>query len=258
MQPGVSTMSAPWQKKTLAIYGKCNSDIDQSKGKFEEAGHMQGAPELALGKAGLGGIGIWPGRGRTKERRQERSKYPKGFRDCSEMNQNSGREIKIEFGSGNPYIKPALLYSIVPVFVTVLKLIYLQDCLNRLHEEFNLLAKVIWRQIKFMHAPPKDLSLHAQYDYLRRTVDALAVLGKDRRRVALRERELSSTEITFAISRDHLLLPVAIKWDEKTNSDQTMAAHLSQYLQFMVEQAHLLECPGQIAQEPPGPLRLML
>ncbi|KRZ01717.1 hypothetical protein T11_11504 [Trichinella zimbabwensis] len=57
----VSTMFAPWQKKTdqvarlfsptigtqsricrkLAIYGKCNSDIDQSKGKFEEAGSAE-------------------------------------------------------------------------------------------------------------------------------------------------------------------------------------------------------------------------
>ncbi|KRZ01716.1 hypothetical protein T11_15635 [Trichinella zimbabwensis] len=98
------------------------------------------------------------------------------------------------------------------------------------------MAKVIWRQIKFMHAPPKELSVHAQYDYFRRTVDALAVLGKDRRRVALRERELSSTEITFAISRDHILIPVTIKWDE-----------LSSW-----------KSPGQITQEPPGPLRLML
>ncbi|KRZ75807.1 hypothetical protein T10_1526 [Trichinella papuae] len=68
-----------------------------------------------------------------------------------------------------------------------------------------------------------DSTLHAQYDHLRRTVDALTALGKDPRK-----GELSPAEITIAISRDRLPTPARIKWDEKTKADQTMAANLGQ------------------------------
>ncbi|KRX41788.1 hypothetical protein T05_10162, partial [Trichinella murrelli] len=56
------------------------------------------------------------------------------------------------------------------------------------------------------------------------------------RRGGVREGELSSAEITIAISRDCLPTPVRIKWDERTK-----AADLSEYLQFMGEQAQHLE-----------------
>ncbi|KRY93399.1 hypothetical protein T4D_9089 [Trichinella pseudospiralis] len=58
---------------------------------------------------------------------------------------------------------------------------------------------------------PMDSPLHAQYDHMRRTVDALTALGKDPR-----EGELSPTEITNAISRDRLPTPLRIKWNKKT------------------------------------------
>ncbi|KRX16294.1 hypothetical protein T07_13073 [Trichinella nelsoni] len=85
------------------------------------------------------------------------------------------------------------------------KLTYLRDCLtgkaadvisslsssnadyevalNRLREEFDRPAKVIGHQIrKLVQAPPKDVGLRSQYDYLRFTVDALTALGKDPRK----------------------------------------------------------------------------
>ncbi|KRX96418.1 hypothetical protein T4E_3675 [Trichinella pseudospiralis] len=61
-----------------------------------------------------------------------------------------------------------------------------------------------------------DSPLHAQYDHMRRTVDALTALGKDPRK-----GELSPTEITNAISRDRLPTPLRIKWNKKTKVDQT-------------------------------------
>ncbi|KRY45033.1 hypothetical protein T03_15500 [Trichinella britovi] len=114
--------------------------------------------------------------------------------------------------------------------------------LNRLREEFDRPAKVIRHQIKkLVQTPPKDVGLRSQYDHLRRTIDALTALGKDPRKGGLREGELSAAEITIAISRDRLPTPVRIKWDEKTKANETMAADLSEYLQFMGEQAQLLE-----------------
>ncbi|KRY26929.1 hypothetical protein T01_2962 [Trichinella spiralis] len=114
--------------------------------------------------------------------------------------------------------------------------------LNRLREEFDRPAKVIRHQIKkLVQTPPKDVGLRSQYDHLRRTIDALTALGKDPRKGGLREGELSAAEITIAISRDRLPTPVRIKWDEKTKANETMAADLSEYLQFLGEQAQLLE-----------------
>ncbi|KRX64916.1 hypothetical protein T09_7986 [Trichinella sp. T9] len=114
--------------------------------------------------------------------------------------------------------------------------------LNRLREEFDRSAKVIRHQIKkLVQTPPKDVGLRSQYDHLRRTIDALTALGKDPRKGGLREGELSAAEITIAISHDRLPTPVRIKWDEKTKANETMAADLSEYLQFMGEQAKLLE-----------------
>ncbi|KRX36015.1 hypothetical protein T05_3521 [Trichinella murrelli] len=89
--------------------------------------------------------------------------------------------------------------------------------LNRLREEFDRPAKVIRHHIrKLVQAPPNDMGLSSQYDYLRRTVDALTALGKDPRKGGLGEGDLSAAEITIAISRDRLPTPVQIKWDEKT------------------------------------------
>ncbi|XP_003369535.1 putative translation initiation factor IF-2, partial [Trichinella spiralis] len=89
--------------------------------------------------------------------------------------------------------------------------------LNRLRKEFDRPVKLIRHQIrKLVQAPPKDVGLRLQYDYLRGTIDALTALGKDPMKGGLREGELSAAEITIAISRNGLLTPVRIKWDEKT------------------------------------------
>ncbi|XP_003370494.1 putative translation initiation factor IF-2, partial [Trichinella spiralis] len=93
--------------------------------------------------------------------------------------------------------------------------------LNRLRKEFDRPVKLIRHQIrKLVQAPPKDVGLRLQYDYLRGTIDALTALGKDPMKGGLREGELSAAEITIAISRNGLLTPVRIKWDEKTKANE--------------------------------------
>ncbi|KRY07943.1 hypothetical protein T12_17096 [Trichinella patagoniensis] len=58
--------------------------------------------------------------------------------------------------------------------------------LKRLREEFDCPAKVIRYQIKkLMQAQPKDVGLRLQYDFLRRTMDALNTLRKDLRKGGL-------------------------------------------------------------------------
>ncbi|KRZ42721.1 hypothetical protein T4C_414, partial [Trichinella pseudospiralis] len=98
-------------------------------------------------------------------------------------------------------------------------------------------GKVIRQHIKkFVQVLPVNSFAYAQYDHLRRTIDVLIALGKDPRK-----GEMSPTEITTAISRDRLPTPVRIEWNKKTKADQTMAANLGRYLQFLEEQAELLE-----------------
>ncbi|KRY32999.1 Pro-Pol polyprotein [Trichinella spiralis] len=93
--------------------------------------------------------------------------------------------------------------------------------LNRLREEFDRPAKVIRHQIrKLVQAPPQDVGLSSQYDYLRRTVDALTALGKDPRKDGPREGELSAAEITIAVSPDRLPTPVRINsWKSRGQID---------------------------------------
>ncbi|KRX34110.1 hypothetical protein T05_14082 [Trichinella murrelli] len=128
--------------------------------------------------------------------------------------------------------------------------------MNRLREEFDRPTKVIRHQIKkLVHAPPKDVGLRSHYDHLRRTIDALTALGKYPRKGGLREDELSAAEMMIAISRDSLPTPVQIKWDEKTKVNETMVVDLSEYLQFLGEQAQLLEESRSERSEPAKPTK---
>ncbi|KRZ08186.1 hypothetical protein T11_12864 [Trichinella zimbabwensis] len=88
--------------------------------------------------------------------------------------------------------------------------------MERLREEFDRPAEVIRQQIsKLLHVLPKDTGLHAHYKYLRRIIDALTALLKNPQ-------------------PDHLLKPFMIKWDEKIQADETVAANLSKTpLRFM-------------------------
>ncbi|KRZ01392.1 hypothetical protein T11_7927 [Trichinella zimbabwensis] len=123
--------------------------------------------------------------------------------------------------------------------------------LKRLCEEFDRPAKVIWHQIKkLVQAPPKDVVRLSETDS--RRVDYPM---QDLRKGGLREGELSSAEIAIAISPDRLPTPVRIKWDERTKANETMAADLSEYLQFMREQTQLLEVSRSDRPEPAKPTK---
>ncbi|KRX34054.1 hypothetical protein T05_14548, partial [Trichinella murrelli] len=47
--------------------------------------------------------------------------------------------------------------------------------------------------------------------------------------------------LTDRLSRDCLLTTVRINWDERSKANETMAGDLSEYLQFIGEQAHLMQ-----------------
>ncbi|KRZ18721.1 hypothetical protein T11_10456 [Trichinella zimbabwensis] len=112
-----------------------------------------------------------------------------------------------------------------------------QVAVRRIKERFDRPIVAIRRLLlNLVGIPIKEWDVKALSDHIDHNVDALTALGKDPRTAALTAADCL---ITFA--RELLPEQTRIKWDELTMEDELAQSDLSRFMQFLRNQAELMQ-----------------
>ncbi|KRY67843.1 hypothetical protein T4A_13413 [Trichinella pseudospiralis] len=143
--------------------------------------------------------------------------------------------------------------------VDAVKLVYLRDCLTgdalgaiaglsaanadyqvavrRLKDRFDRPVVATRRLLlNLVGMPIREWDVKALNDHMDRNVDALTALGKDPRTEAL-----TAADCLITVARELLPEQARIKWDEQTMEDESAQSDLSRFMQFLRNQAELMQ-----------------
>ncbi|KRY86531.1 hypothetical protein T4D_7652 [Trichinella pseudospiralis] len=143
--------------------------------------------------------------------------------------------------------------------VDAVKLVYLRDCLTgdalgaiaglsaanadyqvavrRLKDRFDRPVVATRRLLlNLVGMPIREWDVKALNDHMDRNVDALTALGKDPRTEAL-----TAADCLITVARELLPEQAKIKWDEQTMEDESAQSDLSRFMQFLRNQAELMQ-----------------